>query len=96
MANQAPEETIMSPVPLKPRARSAWHRAGIALALVAISSLLSPPAFAMGSAEQRRACTGDVMKLCLASIGSEQALISCMTRNKDKLSHRCKMTLPPI
>jgi hypothetical protein len=86
----------MSPVPPEPRAWSDLHRAGIALALVAISTFISAPVLAMGTAEQRRACTGDVMKLCLASIGSERAVIACMTRNKDKLSHRCKMTLPPI
>jgi hypothetical protein len=42
------------------------------------------------------ACMSDVMRLCLTSIGSDQAIISCMTRNKDNLSKRCKATLPPI
>jgi hypothetical protein len=49
-----------------------------------------------GSARQQMACMGDVMRLCLASIGNDQAIISCMTRNKDNLSKRCKATLPPI
>jgi hypothetical protein len=49
-----------------------------------------------GSARQQMACMGDVMRLCFASIGNDQAIISCMTRNKDNLSKRCKATLPPI
>jgi hypothetical protein len=49
-----------------------------------------------GSARQQMACMGDVMRLCMSSIGNDQAIIACMTRNKDNLSKRCKSTLPPI
>ena len=49
-----------------------------------------------GSSRQQMACMSDVMRLCFSSIGNDQAIISCMTRNKDNLSKRCKATLPPI
>ena len=49
-----------------------------------------------GSSRQQMACMSDVMRLCFTSNGSDQAIISCMTRNKDNLSKRCKATLPPI
>ena len=70
----------------------------IAAATAVICAILgsSTPSFAVGSAKQQMACMSDVMRLCLASIGSDQAIISCMTRNKDNLSKRCKATLPPI
>ena len=71
----------------------------IAIAAAVITSILSysTAAFANpGSSAQQAACMGDVMRLCMTSIGSDQAIIACMTQNKDRLSKRCKSTLPPI
>jgi hypothetical protein len=71
----------------------------VAIAAVVIGATLagSAPSFANpGSAKQQMACMSDVMRLCFTSIGSDQAIISCMTKNKDNLSKRCKQTLPPI
>jgi hypothetical protein len=72
-------------------------RAAVVAAIVGATLSFSTPGFANpGSARQQMACMGDVMRLCFASIGNDQAIISCMTRNKDNLSKRCKATLPPI
>lgn len=71
----------------------------IAIVAAVAGSILaaSTPSFANpGSARQQMACMSDVMRLCFSSIGNDQAIISCMTRNKDNLSKRCKSTLPPI
>ena len=71
----------------------------IAIAAVVIGATLSSSTAGFanpGSVRQQMACMGDVMRLCLTSIGNDQAVISCMTRNKDNLSKRCKATLPPI
>ena len=72
-------------------------RAAITAAIVAASVSYSTASFANpGSAKQQMACMSDVMRLCFTSIGNDQAIISCMTQNKDRLSKRCKSTLPPI
>ena len=81
---------------LKCRAQPALRHAGVAIAIVMAGTLLSTASFAVGSAAQQAACMPDVMRLCLASLGSDNGIIACMTRNKDKLSARCKATLPPI
>ena len=74
-----------------------FGRIVIAAAIIASTLSYSSASFANpGSVKQQMACMSDVMRLCLTSIGSDQAIISCMTRNKDNLSKRCKATLPPI
>jgi hypothetical protein len=78
-------------------ARQSFGRIAIAAAVIASAVSYSSASFANpGSAKQQMACMGDVMRLCFTSIGSDQAIISCMTQNKDRLSKRCKSTLPPI
>jgi hypothetical protein len=79
------------------RTLKSFGRVAIAAAIIAASVSYSTASFANpGSAKQQMACMGDVMRLCLTSIGSDQAIISCMTQNKDRLTKRCKATLPPI
>ena len=76
---------------------SLLSRTAIVAAVVSSFLACSTPSFANpGSARQQMACMSDVMRLCFSSIGNDQAIISCMTRNKDNLSKRCKSTLPPI
>jgi len=72
-------------------------RAAVVATIAGATLSFSTPGFANpGSARQQMACMGDVMRLCMTSIGNDQAIISCMTRNKDNLSKRCKASLPPI
>ncbi len=77
--------------------QSALRHASVAIAIVVATTLFSTTSFAVGSSAQQAACTGDVMRLCFTSIASgDSAIIACMTKNKDRLSSRCKSTLPPI
>ena len=78
------------------RTRPALRHVGIAIAIVIAATSFSTASIAGPTAEQRSACTSDVIRLCLASVGSDSRIIACMTKNKDQLSARCKATLPPI
>jgi len=76
---------------------STLRHVGVVIAIVVATTSFSTSSFAVGSSEQRAACTGDVMRLCFTSVASgDQAIIACMTKNKDRLSQKCKSTLPPI
>ena len=78
------------------KAQPALRHVGVAIAIVMAATSFSTASFAAGSAAQQAACTPDVMRLCLASLGSDSGIIACMTKNKDRLSARCKATLPAI
>ena len=80
----------------QPKARSALRHVVVAIAIAMATTSFSTASFAVGSAAQQAACTSDVMRLCLASLGSDSGIIACMTKNKDRLSARCKATLPPV
>ncbi|NIK46211.1 hypothetical protein [Variibacter gotjawalensis] len=43
-----------------------------------------------GSAEDQRACTPDVFRLCLGSIPNEPAIVSCLKRSMPQLSPGCR------
>ena len=42
------------------------------------------------TAEQRRACTPDAFRLCSAHIPNVDAIITCMSTNRSKLSPACR------
>jgi hypothetical protein len=86
------EEKVMSTI--ERGHRYAARRLGAAVALGLAASLISNASYALGTPEQRAACTGDVIRLCVGSLGSDDGIIACMKRNVDKLSDRCKATLP--
>ena len=43
-----------------------------------------------GSMEDQVACTPDVYRLCSSLIPDEDAIVGCLTRNKQNLSAACK------
>jgi hypothetical protein len=79
------------------RTRPTLRNIGIATVVAMAASLFSTASFAI-SPEQRSAvvsaCSLDAMRFCLRSIGDEQRLIACMTKNQGKLSARCKAAIP--
>lgn len=79
----------------KCRTTPALRHVSVATAIVMAAALFSTASFALGTAEQRAACTSDVMRLCMSSLGSDSGIVACMTKNKSRLSARCKATLPP-
>ena len=58
----------------------------LALALVSYST----SSFALGTAEEREACTPDVFKLCSSEIPNVDKIIACMKKKKSQLSPKCK------
>jgi hypothetical protein len=58
---------------------------GLLLTLASATS-----AFAVGTPEQRRACTPDVYRLCAGEIPNVRAITECLRRQKASLSEACR------
>ena len=66
-------------------------RANPALALgIFLSLLAAGPAHAIGTPEQRKACTPDVYRLCPGEIPNVRAITACLRRQKASLSEACR------
>jgi uroporphyrinogen-III synthase len=90
-----PQEGDMNANRSKCRNSLVLRRLAFAAAIVVATATYSTASLAeQGTAEQRAACTPDVMRLCLSSIYSVKAILACMARNKDSLSNRCRSLLP--
>jgi hypothetical protein len=61
---------------------------GLALTLASATS-----AFAVGTPEQRRACTPDVYRLCAGEIPNVGAITACLQRHKGSLSEACRAAM---
>jgi hypothetical protein len=61
----------------------------LAIALVAFSS----SSFAVGTAEQRAACTPDALRLCSSAIPNIPAIVACLRANRSNLSKACASAL---
>jgi hypothetical protein len=59
---------------------------GLVLAMLATGSVSGEP----GTAEQRRACTPDVYRLCAGEIPNVRAITACLRRQKASLSEACR------
>jgi hypothetical protein len=51
--------------------------------------LATGSAFALGTPEQRKACTPDVYRLCAGEIPNARAITACLRRQKANLSAAC-------
>ena len=69
----------------KSRARRA-STLGLFLSLIGSGS-----AFAVGTPEQRKACTPDVYRLCAGEIPNVRAITACLRRQKASLSEACRV-----
>jgi hypothetical protein len=64
----------------------------VAVAVGVMLMLLSAgSALALGVPEQRKACTGDVYRLCAGEIPNVRAITACLRRNKASLSDACRV-----
>jgi hypothetical protein len=54
-----------------------------------LSLFAAGSASALGSPEQRRACTPDVYRLCAGEIPNVKAIIACLRRQRASLSAPC-------
>ena len=73
--------------PVRTQARS---RAIAVIAALLLASVSAESAFALGSPEQRRACTPDVYRLCAGEIPNVRAITACLRRQKANLSEACR------
>jgi hypothetical protein len=69
------------------------HRLDRRLIMVAAllgATLLSLPAAAQGTPEQREACSGDAQRLCGQYVPDVQRITACMSQKRRYLSPRCR------
>lgn len=57
--------------------------------------LLAAPVLAQGTAQQRIACTPDVMRLCSGDIPNVPAIIACLKRERPRVSQACQQAMYP-
>ena len=69
--------------------RAAFFASALIIVLGSLS--YSTSSDALGTAEQRAACTPDVFRLCSSSIPSVSAIIACMEAKKSQLSPGCRV-----
>ncbi len=61
-----------------------------ALAASTVATLAADPYSSVATAEQRRACTPDVYRLCAGEIPSVSGITACLRRKKASLSDACR------
>jgi hypothetical protein len=61
----------------------------LALALVTFST----SSFAIGTAEQRAACTPDALRLCSSEIPNIPRIVACLKQNRPNLSKPCQAAM---
>jgi hypothetical protein len=61
----------------------------LALAL----ATLTTSSFALGSAEQRAACTPDALRLCSSEIPNISRIVACLRQNRSNLSKPCQAAM---
>ena len=65
------------------------RRAAVALGLM-LTLFSAGSAVALGTPEQRKACTPDVYRLCAGEIPNVRAITACLRRQKGSLSEACR------
>jgi len=65
-------------------------RLSFAIVLAAATASFATQSFALGTAEERAACTPDVFRLCSSEIPNVDRIVACMKREKPRLSPACR------
>ncbi len=60
---------------------------------LAMRGRLATPSFSQGTAEQRLACTPDVLRLCSAFIPNADEITSCLREMDAELSDACRTAI---
>lgn len=68
---------------------SAFRFSSAIVAAIAIVAF-AKPGFAVGTAEQRAACTPDVFRLCGSEIPNVDRIVACLKKEKPHLSAGCR------
>ena len=70
------------------------YRRASALGLLLVLSASGSAVAQQGTAEQRKACTPDVYRLCAGEIPNVRAITACLRRQKASLSPACAAVFP--
>jgi hypothetical protein len=70
-----------------------WKLTSASIVLSLVLAASSTPSFAVGEAEARAACTGDVFRYCVSAIGSLDRIISCLKQQKPRISKPCQAVM---
>jgi uncharacterized protein (UPF0333 family) len=70
-----------------------WKRTSGAMVLAFALATWSTSSFAVGSAEQRAACTPDVFRLCSSAIPNVDRIVACLKQQKSNLSKPCQAVM---
>jgi len=62
---------------------------GVTVVALALAALVTPSS-AVGTEDQRAACTPDVFRLCSSEIPSVDRIVACLEREKPRLSEGCR------
>ena len=63
------------------------------LVLAAVLATFSTSSFAIGTSEQRTACTPDVFRLCNSEIPNVDRIVACLKRERPNLSKPCRAVI---
>jgi hypothetical protein len=61
--------------------------------LAFVLATVSTSSFALGTAEQRAACTPDAMRLCASHVPNVSAIVACLRQNRANLSKPCQAAM---
>jgi hypothetical protein len=70
-----------------------WKLSSSAVVVSLALAASSTASFAIGSAEQRAACTGDVFRLCSSAIPNVDRIVACLKQQKTNLSKPCQAVM---
>ena len=70
-----------------------WKLTSASIVLSLVLAASSTPSFAIGSAEQRAACTPDVFRLCSSAIPNVDRIVACLKQQKSNLSKPCQAVM---
>jgi hypothetical protein len=70
-----------------------WKLTSASIVLSLVLAASSTPSFAVGEAEARAACTGDVFRYCVSSLGSLERIISCLKQQRSHISKPCQAVM---
>jgi hypothetical protein len=73
--------------------KQVWRLTSAAVVLSLVLAASSTPSFAVGEAEARAACTGDVFRYCVSALGSLDRIISCLKQQKPRISKPCQAVM---
>jgi hypothetical protein len=73
--------------------KQVWKLTSAAVVLSLVLAASSTPSFAVGEAEARAACTGDVFRYCVSALGSLDRIISCLKQQKPRISKPCQAVM---